>query len=99
MEKPNRQDEVPALTITDTKITSDITSVYAEWSPVRAADGGGAWVIAGAGSHLAARCFDRNGAITAMTIEEETAKPEPDEALIASLQRKLWIEPEAEAES
>jgi hypothetical protein len=95
MQQPNWRDAEPALTITDTRITSNATSSYAEWSRDRAADGNGAWVVHGDPA-LYGRCFDRNQAITAMTLEEEKAKPEPDQALIASLSRELWIEPEVE---
>lgn len=84
-----------ALKITDTEITSDEVTAYAEWSPDRAADGNGAWVVVGAGFPLAARCLDRNRAISAMTIQEEKAKAEPDQLLIASLESELWPTPEA----
>jgi hypothetical protein len=84
-----------ALKITDTEITSDEVSAYAEWSPDRAADGSGAWVVVGAGFPLAARCFDRNQAISAMTVQEEKAKAEPDQMVIAGLEGELWLSPEA----
>jgi len=40
-------------------------------------------------SPWAARLLDRNQAITAMTIEEEQTRPEPDRALIESLAGEL----------
>jgi hypothetical protein len=76
-----------ALTITDTEITSDLTGARAEYRPHASADGNGAWVVYP--SPWAARLFDRNQAITAMTIAEERARPEPDQALIASLESEL----------
>src|SRR5262249_16357871 len=79
-----------ALTITDTWITSDLTDAYAEFRPHAAADGNGAWVM----SLRASRLFDRNQAISAMTIEELRASARlrslgPDEALIAVLEAEL----------
>jgi hypothetical protein len=75
-----------ALTITDTEMTSDLTDARAEFRPHAAADGSGAWVV----STRAARLLDRNQAITALTIAEERARPEPNEALIAALESELW---------
>jgi hypothetical protein len=69
-----------ALTITDTKITSDMTTVFAE----RRGEGwavssypGGDWV------------FNRNQAIAAVTIAEELEKPEPDQLLLERLRSEL----------
>jgi hypothetical protein len=76
-----------ALTITDTKITSDAVPAYAEFRRHAAADGNGAWVVYL--SPYAGRLFDRNQAISAMTVEEEKAGPAPDQALIASLKSEL----------
>jgi hypothetical protein len=78
-----------ALKITDTEITSDEVSAYAEWSPNRAAAGDGAWVINGVSGKLASSCFDRNQAISAMTILEERARPNPRLLLIKSLESEL----------
>lgn len=75
------------LTITDTEITSDLTSARAEFRPHASADGSGAWVVYG--SPWAARLFDRNQAITAMTIAEEQTRAEPNRALIESLTGEL----------
>jgi hypothetical protein len=79
------------LRITDTEITSDEVSQRAEWNAARAADGNGAWVILGAARPLAARCFDRNGAITAMTLFEEQARENPNAVLISSLESELHL--------
>ena len=69
-----------ALTITDTKITSDVTTVFAErrgehWAV--SSYPGGDWV------------FDRDQAIAAVTIAEELEKPEPDQLLLERLRREL----------
>lgn len=77
-----------ALTITDTLITSNLTDAYAEFRQDAAADGGGAWVVYGDG-RPGRRLFDRNQAISAMTIAEEKTKPEPDRLLIESLESEL----------
>lgn len=76
-----------ALTITDTHMTSDLTDARAEFRPDAAADGRGAWVLSQ--GRYASRLLDRNQAISAMTIEEEQARPQPDHALIGSLEREL----------
>jgi hypothetical protein len=69
-----------ALTITDTEITSDMTTVFAErrgeHSVVSSYPGEG-WV------------FDRDQAIAAVTIAEELTKPEPDQLLLERLRRGL----------
>lgn len=77
-----------ALTITDTRITSDLTDARAAFIAPRAhvpADGDGVWVVSTRGERL----FDRNQAISAMTIEEEKASPEPNRLLIESLESEL----------
>jgi hypothetical protein len=74
-----------ALTITDDEMTSDLTPATARFSPNAAADGTGAWTV----SYLYGRLLTRKEAITAMTIAEEEAKPEPDHYLIASLASEL----------
>jgi hypothetical protein len=76
-----------ALTITDTYISSDLTEAYAEFRPHAAANGHGAWVVLGRHGRL----FDRNQAISAMTIEEEKVRPEPNQALIDSLESELVL--------
>jgi hypothetical protein len=81
-----------ALTITETEITSDEIGAYARWSQHAAADGSGAWVVYGDG-RWDGRLFDRNQAISAMTLEEEKASPAPDQALIASLESELPASP------
>jgi hypothetical protein len=68
------------LTITDTQITSDMTTVFAErrgehW--VVSSYPGDGWV------------FDRDQAIAAVTIAEELAKPEPDQLLLERLRSEL----------
>jgi hypothetical protein len=90
-----------ALRITDTEITSDEIGTRAAFRQHAAADGNGAWVVYAV--PYAGRLFDRNQAITAMTIAEEKARPAPNQALIASLQAELGIkaraaEAQAEAE-
>jgi hypothetical protein len=82
-----------ALNITDTEITSDQSGARAEFRP-HAAGGNGAWVVI-YDDVLApvppyyGKWFDRNQAISALTIEEEKAGPAPDLALIASLESEL----------
>jgi hypothetical protein len=76
-----------ALTITETRITSDLADAYAEYRPHASADGHGAWVVYG--SPWSSRLLDRNQAITAMTIAEEQARPEPNRLLIESLTGEL----------
>jgi hypothetical protein len=83
-----------SLTITDQRITSDEVDAVAEFRPHAAADGKGAWVVFHAhhgdlGLFHGGRLFDRNQAISAMTLEEELARPHPDQALIASLESEL----------
>lgn len=74
-----------ALTITDAEITSDEVGETARRES-------GLWYVTG----YPGRAFDRNQAITAMTIAEELALPEPRTWLITSLKRELGY-PEAEA--
>ena len=76
-----------ALTITDTLVTSNLTDAYAEFRQHAAANGNGAWVVYGASRGN--RLFDRNQAISAMTIAEEQARPEPNRLLIESLESEL----------
>ena len=76
-----------SLTIDGTRIFSNETPVYAEYRPEVAADGGGAWVVVG--FRYGGRLFDRDQAITAMTIAEELERPNPDQALIKSLESEL----------
>ena len=76
-----------SLTITDRLITSDLTEARAEFHPHAAADGDGAWVVFG--TRYASRLFDRNQAISAMTIAEELTRAEPDPVLIVSLESEL----------
>jgi len=73
------------LTITPDLIISDRTPVRAEFRPHAAADGHGAWVM----SDRPTRLLTRNQAITAMTIAEEQARPEPDRLLIDTLESEL----------
>jgi len=73
------------LSITDTLMTSDLTDTRAEFRPHAAADGRGAWVV----STRYGRLLDHNQAISAMTIAEEQAKPQPDRLLIDSLESEL----------
>jgi hypothetical protein len=73
------------LTITGTRITSDEVEASAEFRPHAAADGRGAWVV----SARPGRLLTRDQAISAMTICEEQARPEPDQALIDSLESEL----------
>jgi hypothetical protein len=81
------------LTITGTSITSDETAATAEFREHAAADGRGAWVCSLRGwdraPALTGRLLTRDQAITAMTIAEELARPEPDRVLIASLETEL----------
>lgn len=74
-----------SLTITDTRITSDLTDAYAEFRRHAAADGNGAWVV----STRTARLFNRDQAISAMTIAEEQTRPQPNQLLISSLESEL----------
>lgn len=76
-----------ALTITDRFIKSDEVGTFAEFRPHASADGQGAWVVCG--SARGGRLFDRNQAVTAMTIAEELARPNPDLQLIESLESEL----------
>lgn len=84
------------LRITDDEITSDEVGQTAHQRD-------GRWYIAGAppaGSSAAifdelydltrpSRTFDRNQAISAMTLAEELARPEPDTLLVESLRGEL----------
>ena len=73
------------LTITDTTITSDEITAHAEFRPHAAADGNGAWLV----TTRPGRLLGRSQAITALTIAEELARPEPDRLLIESLEGEL----------
>lgn len=55
------------LTITDTRMTSDVTDVTARYSDHAAADGFGAWML----SDQPARLFTRDEAIAAMQQAEQ----------------------------
>lgn len=68
-----------ALTITNTKITSDLVDATAIH-----ADGGGWYVVGYPG-----RRFDKDQASTAMKLAEELARPEPNRALIDTFRREL----------
>ena len=68
-----------ALTITETQITSDMTTVFAERR-------GEVWAVS---SYPGGWVFDRDQAIAAVTIAEELAKPEPDQLLLERLRRGL----------
>jgi len=70
------------LKIRDMVMTSDVTGARAE---LVADDGRGVWIV----STCPGRLFDRNQAISAMRIEEEKIRPEPDQVLIASLGSEL----------
>lgn len=77
-----------ALTITDTTITSDEVGETGRQED-------GLWYVTG----YPGRAFDRNQAISAMTIAEERSRPEPNRLLIASLKSELGVavaEPAAE---
>jgi hypothetical protein len=74
-----------ALTITDALMTSDLTDAEAEFRLHAAADGSGAWVV----SSRPARLFDRNQAVSALTIEKEKTRTAPDQAPIKSLESEL----------
>ena len=55
-----------SLTITDTKISSDLTPVQARYSEHAAADGLGAWIVDGRFGRL----FTREQAITEVQLAE-----------------------------
>jgi hypothetical protein len=69
-----------ALTITETQITSDMTTVFAERR-------GEVWAVSSypSGDWV----FDRDQAIAAVTIAEELEKPEPDQLLLERLRSQL----------
>lgn len=67
-----------ALIITNTQISSSEVGVTASYRD-------GFWHVT---SHPG-RAFDRNQAITALTLAEERAKTRPNEVLIASLEGEL----------
>lgn len=83
-----------SLRITDTEISSDEVSQTAYCRD-------GRWYIAGPPPSSAAafdelydltrpsRTFDRNGAISAMTLAEELARTEPNALLVESLRAEL----------
>lgn len=58
------------LSISDCLMESTETRHRATFEPDRAADGKGAWVV----SWAYMRCFDRNAAVTAMTLAEFVAQ-------------------------
>jgi hypothetical protein len=67
-----------ALTITETRITSDEVGETGRQED-------GMWYVTG----WPGRAMDRNQAISAMTIAEERARPNPNRLLIASLESEL----------
>ena len=67
-----------ALTITDTEITSDEVGETGRQED-------GLWYVTG----HPGRAFDRNQAITAMTLAEERSRPTPQPGLIADLEAEL----------
>ena len=71
-----------ATKITDSEMTSDQTRHTAA-----AVSGSryGSWTV----TWLPGTCLSYNQAITAMTIAEEQARPEPDRQLLASLKTEL----------
>jgi hypothetical protein len=71
------------LTITGRQMTSDATEVYA--SRVGLEVGPEEWAVTG----YPGRRLSRNQAITAMTLAEERAKPDPDQVLIRTLESEL----------
>jgi hypothetical protein len=79
------------LHITDTTITSDEVSDNAELRRGVAADGSAAWVCWGPtiGGLFGARVLNRNQAISAITLAEELARPEPNRLLVESLRSEL----------
>jgi hypothetical protein len=79
------------LHIADTRITSDEVTDNAELRHGIAGDGSDAWVCWGptVGTEFGARLFDRDGAISAMTLAEELARPEPNQLLVESLRSEL----------
>ncbi|MFI0450720.1 hypothetical protein [Actinomadura sp. 6N118] len=66
-----------ALTITDHHITSDQIDDRAELRPTVTGDGSAAWGVHGpfTGPRASGRLFDRNAAITLMTLAETIARP------------------------
>lgn len=70
---------VMTLTITDSRITSDEVGETAH------CDDGACWYVTG----YPGRAFDRNQAITAMTIAEEKSRPVPCMDLIRALEAEL----------
>lgn len=73
------------LTITETTIESDLCGDRAVYRPHAAADGRGAWVATTRPRQL----LRFNQAVSAMTIAEEQARPDPDRRLIAALESEL----------
>jgi hypothetical protein len=73
------------LTITPDRIWSDETAATAQFRPHAAADGHGAWVV----STRPGRLLSFSQAVTALTIAEEQARPNPNPLLIASLESEL----------
>jgi hypothetical protein len=66
------------LTIYDEWMGSDVADVTANFED-------GSWFVTG----YPGRAMDRNQAITAMTLAEERAKPDPDQVLISALESEL----------
>jgi type IV secretory pathway ATPase VirB11/archaellum biosynthesis ATPase len=71
-----------SLHITDDRITSDEVSATAER---RYWDHSHGWVV----STDPGAAYDRDGAITALTLAEELARPNPNELLVESLRSEL----------
>ncbi len=61
------------LRITDDRITSDVTNVYAEFNKDRAADGFGGWIV----NVLPMRIYNRDQAVSAIQAAQVYAENPP----------------------
>lgn len=77
------------VTIADEQMTSDLTTIRADYRPHGAANGGGRWVS----THpdLRARLLDRNAAIMAMMLAEEEAAGRGDSSATEAWREELHI--------
>lgn len=78
------------LNIAADRITSDEVEDVAEFGRI-AANGKPCWTVTGPALSrtYGRRLFGRNQAVSAMTLAEELARPNPDTALVADLRGEL----------
>lgn len=83
-----------SVEINDTRMSSDLTPMVAEFRPAAAADGGGAWVLSACppGLPLAGRLLGRSETITAMVLGELIATGKGDSPHARGFRAELGLD-------